>query len=380
LSVIDIGQGPTQRVHCRAADESFVEVRLSFKLRRASLVLIWVGFSLFHIGTARAGTGSSRNNLLIVNPKPSNPQHTQDLIREIWLEDAKARNENRTKNLKAVETDSWILSENIMKGTITRNYLESINRLELRYPQAVPYARQYSEEVLNEIYQTVEKFDATTRGRTGPVKKAAALRYLDRVMTNHEWDRIEFSGYPWEPNDFLIDPVSKLSNIEILSLVWLAVHDQAIFTQQSEIEDRLWGLIEAFANIQRAHNDSNGGIEFSVLIVNDAPSCAMGTFKRLIEHLEQSHPDIVFEKNIANEMIVRELLLQHQKLFGQITEEQKELIQQGLETQSEAYKNYLAALQSEVLKVAPNIPVQQLEENTNELLMEALFHQYSNTP
>jgi hypothetical protein len=324
LSVIDIGQGPTQRVHCRAADESFVEVRLSFKLRRASLVLIWVGFSLFHIGTARAGTGSSRNNLLIVNPKPSNPQHTQDLIREIWLEDAKARNENRTKNLKAVETDSWILSENIMKGTITRNYLESINRLELRYPQAVPYARQYSEEVLNEIYQTVEKFDATTRGRTGPVKKAAALRYLDRVMTNHEWDRIEFSGYPWEPNDFLIDPVSKLSNIEILSLVWLAVHDQAIFTQQSEIEDRLWGLIEAFANIQRAHNDS--------------------------------------------------------KLFGQITEEQKELIQQGLETQSEAYKNYLAALQSEVLKVAPNIPVQQLEENTNELLMEALFHQYSNTP
>lgn len=298
----------------------------------------------------------------------------------IWSKEAHDRSRHRIQVLQDLNgNDSFQQDESIMNRSITQGYLKSIDHLDLRYPWAVPRA----ELSLREVYRMVENYNAKARGESGLFKKEFALRYLDRVATFHESD-LDF-GFVFAQEDtslFCEDPLqSGLVNIEVLSLAWEAIQDKNLFKTQIDIEDRQWGLIEALAHIQRAHNDENGWVDFLDSTETDQPSCPAGTFKRLIEHLDGLHPDVRLNPEaeikkgmgISNRQVCNEVMIQHRVLFASLSPENQKAIRENYEDRGEPYRSYLQLLRSKVVAAAPLVSSSQIDQNLTDILMYTLL-------
>jgi hypothetical protein len=292
----------------------------------------------------------------------------------LWRRAADLRTQSRNQvisALRGVHEYYQERSESIMRNEVTRAYLESISHLEDRYPFAVPNAQA----ALKEIYQMVEHLDVSSQGTIGTLKKEAALRYLDRVLTHHSLDRQFHYNFREIP---LYDPhQSGLTYTETLALIWAAINDRSIFVHAIEFQDRKWGLLDSLAHIQRAHNDSSGSVSFNLSHEEDQPSCGKGTFKRILESLDGLHPDVRLNVStrVTNQMAFSAIQRTHQYLFSQEPADTQRKIRQSSESQGEDYQRYLVKLRAEVRKSSSNISPEQLEMNTNALSMEALLGQ-----
>ena len=191
-------------------------------------------------------------------------------------------------------------------------------------------------------------------------KRQAALRYLDENQAN---DTIG----------------SGLNDRGVLSLAWAAVQDKSVFPSQQDAEDRAWGLLEALANIQRAHNDcpQTGAIDWHKGA--DAVSCTTGQFKRLLEHLDKLHPDVkinpeIKETHISIQMIVNAIQQEDRLLRSRVPTEECHRIRKSFRSSDKTfYHKYLNRLRESVHSANPSISLDAITDNTGEEMMEALF-------
>jgi hypothetical protein len=284
--------------------------------------------------------------------------------RSRWRKEALRRNRQRQLDigLNRDGDDDWSRRESIMNDSITLRYLESINRLETRYPHAVPNAYI----LFSKLYLAVESYPVDQRGALGELKKAAAIRFLERTWQDDS---------PADPNR------SQLSQFQVLALAWAAVTDTKLYISTIDQQDRIWGLLESLAIIQRAHNDLGEGISFDDSQEPDSPSCAMGTYKRFLEHLDGVHPDVRISVEtdvnsgaaLSNAAIIEEIRNQHTSLFHQYSSQDRQLIRSGIESTNTHFSQYVDRLRAAVVNRFPNIPRPQLEELTGSLTMEALL-------
>ncbi len=209
-----------------------------------------------------------------VPPSPTPAQMSE------WRVAAEARISTRNLAIERFQgNNTWGVGESIMSRDSAIRYLQSLNRLERRYPSAVPQAEKSFSDVLMQLHL----LDVSSRGASAELKKDAAFRYFDQHNT------IDSLG-------------SGLNSREVLALAWAASKDQAIFSTPQEIEDRTWGLLESLANIQRAHNDClpGGEIQWDPQYGPDSVSCEPGKFKRLVEFLDQQHPDVQLNPRVVS--------------------------------------------------------------------------------
>jgi catalase len=143
--------------------------------------------------------------------------------------------------------------------------------------------------------------------------------------------------------------------------------------------------VEALANIQRAHNDGNSAVNFNLFDEQDSPSCADGTFKRLMEHLDLSHPDVNLTV-IGNDSITSAIREQHRILFESFPEEQRQEIENSFRATLEVpesqqtylrvfdpYNRYRRQLVVSVQNVLPSVHQSQIFDLTSRVWMEALL-------
>jgi hypothetical protein len=292
-----------------------------------------------------------------------------------WTAQASNRIKQREKAFISVSNQEWKENENIMRTESTIAYLKAINSLDQRYPLAVPHA----EIALHQIYDTMENLDISNRGKNAEKIRQAALRYLDRLATEHRYDSNFLYTYAGH-GGHVQDPRSNLKSTQILSLAWAAIHDRKVFVTDQEVEDRQWGLLYSLALIQRLNNITDNKIDFNYSKKNkDDPTCSMGTFKRLIEHLDLNHPDVKFTSidvnahTIANDIATREIVQTHKDLFGSKTSAQQLEIRNSFDSQARPYVNYLSELRSEIHARAPLIPADQIQRLSNESMMSTLL-------
>jgi hypothetical protein len=287
-----------------------------------------------------------------------NEKHTaiKNLLREEkWKAEAKQRIKKRTQTIAEVaagKSREWSNNESIMRKKAHIGYLESINRLELRYPKAVPEEEQAFQEVITQL----RNLDIKRRGKNAEEKRDATFRYLE----NHS--EYDFLG-------------SGLTRKQMLSLAWAAIQDRNFFHSQQEVEDRTWGLMEALANIQRAHNDcGTGAIDWKN--GEDKPSCTFGEFIRLLEHLDNLHPDVKINSEIliSVQMTVDAIRSEHQHLRQQISDEKCQQIKTSFQSSDKtSYHEYLNQLRESVRSTYPAISLGAINNNLAEEMMEALF-------
>ncbi len=288
-----------------------------------------------------------------IAPAFANPPSAEQLAE--WRAAAEQRNQARTQVMRQVQgNNNWHEAETIMNRDTTVRYLESINRLERRYPGAVPQAEQNYREAFSQLHHL--KVDG--KGASADLKKDAAFRYFDQPKVQ---DSIG----------------SGLNNRQVLSLAWAAVQDKSIFSTRLEREDRKWGLLESLANIQRAHNDclAGGAIEWRQTHQADHPSCEVGKFKRLLEHLDQLHPDVQLspplrEDRAPSPQIMTDAILEgHRALAHTISVSERRRIASD-PTATQAYRERLIA---RVREIHPAIQAATLEAHLGADFMEMLF-------
>jgi hypothetical protein len=172
-----------------------------------------------------------------------------------------------------------------------------------------------------------------------------------------------------------------------------------IFTSNRDRVDRQQGLLESFATIQRAHNDS--GLGYAILwdwdpalrpsyrpTEEDRPSCPLGTFKRLIEHLDHIHPDVTLNAEIpipSATDITRDIRNQHHLIFMPYYQALAVADRNDLEHLADdceavietrpSYIAYLAQLRTAVHRLSPSIPQHLLEERTDRIMLCALINE-----
>jgi len=318
------------------------------------------------------GIYSSKRRHILAKHRVEIPVETEELSNENllkWTNEAKDRNAKRTAAISIIKEKKWPDAHNIHRTEIIKNYLESINRLETRYPLAVPNA----ELAFHQIYEMVETEDVSNRGAEAEAKRQAAIRYLDRVATQHHYDHLflytqaEFRSHQKDPMP------SGLKNTEVLSLGWAAIHDRTVFHSDSEVSDRRWSLIETFALIQRLENLKKGKIHFDYKKEKDKPTCPVGTFTRILEHIDQIHPDVKINSVITNSDISSQIISIHNRIFFDLPINERVKIQTDFSGQGPHYLAYLNQLRDQVHRTAPLIQSEQIEELTNNAMMSTLL-------
>lgn len=288
-----------------------------------------------------------------IAPAFANPPSAEQLAE--WRAAAEQRNQARTQVLRQVQgTNNWHVAETIMNRDTTVRYLESISRLERRYPGAVPQAEQNYRDAFMQLHL----LEVDGKGTSADLKKDAAFRYFDQPKVQ---DSIG----------------SGLDNRQVLSLAWAAAQDKSIFSTRLEREDRKWGLLESLANIQRAHNDclAGGAIEWRQTHQADRPSCEVGKFKRLLEHLDQLHPDVQLspplrEDRAPSPQIMTDAILEgHRALAHTISASERHRIA----SDPAAAQTYRERLITRVHEIHPAIQAATLEAHLGPDWIEMLF-------
>ena len=316
-----------------------------------------------------------------------------------------AQRMNARETRPVAHAQVWGQAETAMNDESAVAAVQSINRLDQRYPEVLNQSGRQVRPALDQVRAMVQESAApTTLDRH---KKSAALRFLERVRIDFTHERNSHNlvyPYPLAPN--LRDGRSNLSIQELIALTWRGATDRRLFQTEADLSSRKRSLVDAFATIQRAHNDhgNHGAIIWDENLEPDLPSCYQGTYKRILESLNHHHPDVVgintdesaavaaslaaSERNAAaplalgraaspsNGDISRDIRAVNQALFphfvnGLTTERQAQLraiIEAYNPVQMEAsadYRNYLQQLRTRVRETSPMISLEAIEAQTN---------------
>lgn len=157
---------------------------------------------------------------------------------------------------------------------------ESAHRLWTRY-QTILCAAGKIEQIMVEIGQDLNRLPAD-------YKYVIAKRSWKRMMTG---SFCEFT-----------DPLSKVTLYQLIGLFWIALHDRAVghvpqsaantidFAQQ-KLPLALSLFVDALYELQRDGNMDTDGKD-DLYPVDRLPSCASGSFNKLLEKLTGLHPDV----------------------------------------------------------------------------------------
>ncbi|MFZ9596097.1 MAG: ankyrin repeat domain-containing protein [Bdellovibrionia bacterium] len=321
-----------------------------------------------------------------------------------WKNEAKKRQEERhIEQINGIQTvldrsnstqlnpnPSWGAGESIMRLERSHRLTLSVNRLDQRYPSALPNQKY----ALHALYRSVAEFDPKNDGEK-KLKKAAAIRFLNRVFAENENDFVEEQPVLKIGKSVLLtrkreirNPKTHLSVAQYLALNWYAMNDRSLYPTENDRLNKLWGFIEAAAHIQRAHNDhaeKKGQIEWRVGL--DHPSCIQGTFTRLVEHFSDVHPDVLMNE-LHDEQVREDIRQINQTLapayfksrpkdFKEIQSicdgEDPERQPQKLSDLPPAFLNYRKKLIEEAQKASPLIDPIQLERVLELYTLMALF-------
>jgi len=233
---------------------------------------------------------------------------------------------------------------------VSLRYITSVDRLDLRYPFAVPNAEIYFEEIRN----SVREFDVSDK-HDGVNIRDAALRFLNTnyiQVSEQDRDRIQLLDFQ----------MSALNQKELMSLVWAAIHDRQIFDEEQR-KNRTWEFIVSLGKIQRTYNTQPGLSEIDWNSANpDRRGYADESFKRLLSSLHEHHPDVVIFQP-SNEMSYEDLTAAieetHHDLWNSLSPSEKAALHlsQGAD-EDEAYlqplRFYRSRLITRILATKPN--------------------------
>ena len=106
---------------------------------------------------------------------------------------------------------------------------------------------------------------------------------------------------------------------------------------------------------------------------DDNPSCPPGTFKRLLENLDQCHPDIVI--TVPSDQEAGRLIYDTHEIFYRSKDQQQQIqIRRSFETGPRAeYDQYREELKAYVRNLYPAITTRQLDEQTADHVLGMLF-------
>jgi hypothetical protein len=320
-----------------------------------------------------------------------NPQAGRSLEQRISARDAHP----------AAQAPVWGQVETAMNDDSSVAAVESINRLDRRYPQVLNQAAEQIRRALDQVYTMVRDSAASTDKQRH--QRAAALRFMDRVNLDfaHEFNS-DGLAYNYRLAPGYRDPRSHLTTQELIALVWSAATDRSIFTTAADLDARMRSLVDAFATIQRAHNDhgESGAIIWNEAIEADQPSCYPGTYKRILESLNAQHPDVhgivpgeaaAFAASVVGSgggsvqssnqspsaaEISRDVQQTNAELFpvyfAGLTPARQDALRGVIDAYDQdrvatlpEYQIYLGQLRARVRQISPAITDARLEENTN---------------
>ncbi len=313
---------------------------------------------------------------------------------DIWQQQVEQRIQRRSAHAVPQESHEWGRAESIMNRPVTQAFVQSMNRLERRYPGAFPQSATYLGEVRSALLALTPN---TSEKR---LKKEAAFRFLDRVSQSFYLDQNRDYSYPM--TSYSQAPGGEGNVEQVIALVWAAVRDEGVYRTSQEREERKWGLLDSLARIQRAHNEkSDGSIEWSFALAADQPSCQSGTFIRLLESLDHNHPDVrinsvlqsavdplnraaVLAAEPSADQVAGDLLGKHREIFPlflvSLNEAEREEFLELAESyeeriqESETYQRYVQALRSAVKADSPAISEHALVQQTGFLSVCALIN------
>ncbi len=317
-------------------------------------------------------------------------------LRARYRDEAEARIQQRPVLAETDDAnDFWARTviETAMTRASTRRMLQSANALDRRYSQAVSNA----EAALGEVHAMAQRLNLGNSVKKRQMKEAA-LRFLDRVKT----DFINDAGldYPYPIRRYSRNAYTLLTVQQSIALAWYAINDATIYTTEMEREDRKRGMVEAFAFIQRAHNDHgpNDTIIWDQARERDQPSCEPGTYKRIFEHLDNVHPDVTINEVVnfdadhagvaavpTRAEVTTDIRQRNAALFPAywegLSQEQQQALREAVEAYDdnvvtlEVYTTYLQQLRNAVRTASPGIPADMLEAETNVNMMCALINE-----
>lgn len=149
-------------------------------------------------------------------------------------------------------------------ASVHKSVSDSATKLMTRYKDTL--SAQGEDKIISELSQWLDGLNAPT----GTIN--VARRCLSRLASTKEFD--------YE------DPKSKVTLKQLLALVWLAAHDNAL--KIGTDEDMGSVMLEGIVEIQRGYNLNAKGVDDGLV---DQPICPAGAFTKLIEKLVSIHPD-----------------------------------------------------------------------------------------
>ncbi len=271
----------------------------------------------------------------------------------------------------------WGPVETAMNQISSQGMMDSVKRLKRRYPQAIPNAlAAFEEAYLMVVNDPPSDFERA-------LKQEAAFRFVERVRVNFTQ---ELPTYPYRLSPSDLDLNTGLNIQQFIALAWFAANDTSIFIDPRDVEDRRIGLLDSFAVIQRAHNDhdEDQAILWDELDEEDAPSCFLGTVKRILESLDQVHPDVRLNSAPPTRSeVATDIRQQNERIFPSfwlaLSEPSREQIRQYVDEANDEieslpqFETYRAQLRHAVRTGSPLIPEELLAEQTNTLAMLALL-------
>jgi hypothetical protein len=160
-------------------------------------------------------------------------------------------------------------------ASVHKSASESAIRLQKKYPYIA------IDDTIAHIVTWVNALDTTSSNNTpdssSTLQNAAAQRAINRLCTYNSL----YGGYR--------DKTSQTTTLNLLALIWHAVHDEQ--NRSGTLEDAKMLLRDALYECQREYNLDARGRDHNPT-AEDSPACAAGTFNKLIEKMQGVLPQV----------------------------------------------------------------------------------------
>ena len=172
--------------------------------------------------------------------------------------------------------------------SVHRTISKSALALLMRYGQYVSYDDSESQNFLSKLFRT-EKITAAKIFQ----QIEHWVKSLPDTEAKNQSAKLGFAKLK-TPDFFYKDKGSNITTLQLLPLVWIAIHDSR--QRMGNVEDALIRLRDSFYEIEREYNLAIAGTEKGdVNPLKSLNTCISGAFHKLLEALWGTHPDVTLE-------------------------------------------------------------------------------------